>query len=164
MLKPFLTILILAFVFSMGNTSINIFVSVMCTSLHWSYFFILSIPNIISILFMIYPCFIFIALALECFAVILDKCENLKYQKDHEILLKDSIRFLKHLDIIKRILSPNMFYVTTLYSLEIMVMIYVLIFQFMVTFDNMTLLLTFNFLVNSLFLFLLILVFNLVLE
>ena len=159
-LKPFIAITILVVVFSILSTLNNIVVSVMCTSLDWTYILMLFVPSVISMLFMAYPYLVFMALTLECFTLISDEIDTLnqKFVSSYqELILESLVKFIKHLEIIKRLLSPNFFCITTLYSLEIMVLVYIMIFQFAMSFNNLTTLLICTMASNSVFLFMLIL-------
>ena len=133
--KPYLVITLFTLVFVSISSLLIIFMLVDCLSLHWigSIFTVLS--HFMSLIIIGYPIFVFLGLVLEINLMVFSQCKQFLPSKVDQHGLKKMIDFMDYLEMSRKLLSPNYFYVTTFLSIEILILLFMIISQMVIKID-----------------------------
>ena len=126
-LWPFSVITLLTLVFVSISSLLITFIHIDCLSIHWIGSILTVFSHFMSLVIFGYPIFVFLALVLEINLMVSSQCKQ--YQQFDQHGLKKIVDFIDYLEISKKLLSPNYFYVTTFLSIEILILLFMIISQ-----------------------------------
>ena len=102
---------------------------------------LLILPNYFTVLTLLLPLLIFVAISLEVLIGLIDFCEKLKQKirnDDSATLLLEFNDLMDYLEQSKKVLSPNYFYITTMLSVEVLLFSFIFLFHVVNKWNDMT--------------------------
>ena len=102
---------------------------------------LLILPNYFTVLTLLLPFLIFVAISLEVLIGLMDFCEKLKQKirsDDSATLFLEFSDLMDYLEQSKKVLSPNYFYITTMLSVEVLLFSFIFLFHLVNKWNDMT--------------------------
>ena len=155
-LKPFLVVTILSFIFDFSSSLLYLYIHIDCFSLDWIWSVLIVSSQLISLIVFTYPIFLFLGLVLEIDLMVIQQSEKCKGQitdsTDPERYLNSVIDLVVYLERSRNMLSPNHFYVTSFLAIAIMMLLFIVISQIVLYFGKINTMFALVLLENGIFL------------
>ena len=138
-LKPLLTFYVTASITCCLNATMPIYILFKCqlASLHWFIYLLMFLMQILSLCVMNFPLSVFFGITLEYFILIEDVCQQLQ-SKPFESSIKRSMSLWKCIETVRKMLSSNIFYITIILSIEMLILLYIFSFGIVINVESMT--------------------------
>ena len=140
--RPFAIQSVMIFLYPISNPMMNVVLLEPCSpSTPVAVKILISIPNYFTVLVLLFPLLIFMAISLEVLIGLIDFCEKLKQKipdDDPATLFLEFNNLVEYLDQSKKVLSPNYFFITAMLSVEVLLFSFIFLMNLVNKWNKMT--------------------------
>ena len=140
--RSFMIQSVMIFLYPISNPIMNFQLLKVCSpSTSVAVRILLILPNYFTVLTLLLPFLIFVAISLEVLIGLMDFCEKLKQKirnDDSATLFLEFNDLMDYLEQSKKVLSPNYFYITTMLSVEVLLFSFIFLFHLVNKWNDMT--------------------------